>query len=242
MTGTETTADASPLEEAAARIPSMNTPFAKSLLRGLARSAPDGTAIVEVGTWLGSGTAQLALGVSDRERPVPIHSYDRFHADKSEAQRAAAWGLEIAPSSDTRPVVEKMLRDFPSEIHLHKGDLFGIRWNKGPIGLYVDDAAKRPSAFYHVLEVFAPFWVPGETVIVLQDFNYWRKLSSTRSRRRYRVQRDFVERHPECFTELPYEELEETSVAVFRYETPFPLDRIRLGNRLRRLGRIGLGT
>lgn len=230
------------LERVAASIPSMNTPFAKTLLRGFARSSPDGTAIVEVGTWLGSGTAHLALGVSERERPVPIHSYDRFQADRSEAKKAASWGLDIEPSSDTQPVVETLLQDFPAEIHLRKGDLFGIRWDNGPIGLYVDDAAKRPSAFYQMLEVFAPFWVPGQTIIVLQDFNYWRKLSSTRSRRRYRVQRDFVERHAECFTELRYDELEETSVAVFRYEKAFPLNRIRLGNRLRRVSRIWLRT
>lgn len=153
------------LERVAASIPSMNTPFAKTLLRGFARSSPDGTAIVEVGTWLGSGTAHLALGVSERERPVPIHSYDRFQADRSEAKKAASWGLDIEPSSDTQPVVETLLQDFPAEIHLRKGDLFGIRWDNGPIGLYVDDAAKRPSAFYQMLEVFAPFWVRGQTII-----------------------------------------------------------------------------
>jgi hypothetical protein len=239
---TDATPDLARLEAAAQAIPSMNTPFASRLLRSLAREAPEGMAIVEVGTWLGSGTAQLALGVSERGDPVPIHSYDRFHADESEARRAVARGLEIAPESDTRPVVERLLKDFPAEIHLHKQDIFGIRWTGGPIGLYVDDAAKRPSAFYHVLETFAPFWVPGRTVVVLQDFDYWKKLSSPRSRRRYRVQRDFVERHPECFTHLPFEELSESSMAIFLYERPVPLRAIRIGNRFRALTRIGLRT
>jgi hypothetical protein len=239
MNGHDASTDISSLEDTAARIPSMNTPFAKALLRDFAASAPNDAAIVEIGTWLGSGTAQLALGITERDQAVSIHSYDRFLADENESQRAAAGGLDIAPSSDTRPVVEGLLQHFPVEIHLHKLDLFDIRWENGPIGLYVDDAAKRPSAFYHMIETFAPFWIPSQTIIVLQDFNYWRKLSSPRSRRRYRVQRDFVERHPDCFTELKYDELAETSVAVFRYEKAFSLRRIRLKNGLRRLTRIG---
>jgi predicted O-methyltransferase YrrM len=54
------------LELLASRIPSMGGTEIGAQLRRAARLAPANTAIVEVGSWLGAGTAQLALGVRDR--------------------------------------------------------------------------------------------------------------------------------------------------------------------------------
>ena len=66
----------------------------RSVLRNLARHAPAGTSIVEVGTWLGAGTAQLALGIRERARPseVALHCYDRWQANRSEITKAAGCG------------------------------------------------------------------------------------------------------------------------------------------------------
>ena len=70
--------DSMDLYAMANRIPSMGGREIGPVLRNLARHAPAGTSIVEVGTWLGAGTAQLALGIRERARPseVALHCYD----------------------------------------------------------------------------------------------------------------------------------------------------------------------
>src|SRR5690606_12370375 len=50
------------LERLADEFPSMGGKKIGPFLRKLARAAPSHTAIVEVGSWLGAGTAQLAIG------------------------------------------------------------------------------------------------------------------------------------------------------------------------------------
>ena len=62
------------LHELAEKIPSMGGTEIGALLREAARNAPSNTAIVEVGCWLGAGTAQLALGIRERQNPRP-YSY-----------------------------------------------------------------------------------------------------------------------------------------------------------------------
>ena len=54
------------------QIPSMGGNEIGSVLRDLARQAPADTSIVEVGAWLGAGTAQLALGVRERQRSSDV--------------------------------------------------------------------------------------------------------------------------------------------------------------------------
>jgi hypothetical protein len=119
-------------------------------------------------------------------------------------------------------------------VTLHRGNIIDATWPGGEIGLYVDDAAKTPSAFYCALDTFAPGWVPGRTTVVLMDYTFYTRLDSPRARRRHRVQEDFVTRHAECFERLDVPEFEGMSCAAFRYVKQLPLGLIRLaGTTLR---------
>ena len=60
------------LAEIADRIPSMGGMEIGPALREFARAAGPNKAIVEVGCWLGAGTAQLALGVLENSDPTGI--------------------------------------------------------------------------------------------------------------------------------------------------------------------------
>jgi hypothetical protein len=216
-------------------IPSMGGRQIGPFLQRAAAAVPDGMAIVEVGTWLGAGTAELARGVQGRN-PVPaLHGYDLFTASALEVRRAGAEGITLAVGQDTRPVVEALLAPLGVPVTLHRGNVLDATWQGGEIGLYVDDAAKTPSAFFCALDTFAPCWFPGRTTVVLMDYTFYKRLDSARARRRHRVQEDFVTRHADCFERLDVPEFEGMSCAAFRYVKALPMGRVRWWARTARL-------
>jgi hypothetical protein len=167
--------------------------------RDAACRAPSGTAIVEIGCWLGAGTAQLALGVRKRSDPqsISIHCFDRWTANKAEAQKAlTATGLELAIGQDTLALVQQTLRPFGADIQFHQGDLKYAGWDGRPISVYIDDAAKRPKQFYRALRTFGPSWIPGSTVIVLMDYRFWLATGDEENK----CQMEFIENYPEHFS------------------------------------------
>jgi hypothetical protein len=173
----------------AEQIPSMGGRKLGPLLRNLARDAEPGTAIVEVGCWLGAGTAQLALGISERKAmDVTLHCFDRWTANEAEVEKAAKAGWQIEPGEDTLPRFRAVLAPLGVPLACHKGDLLNARWDNGPISVYVDDASKMPNLFVHVLRTFGPSWIPGTTIVVLMDLYMWKKSGD----KRHECQKDFL--------------------------------------------------
>ena len=208
------------LNDIADGIPSMGGRKLGSLLRRLACDALSGTSIVEVGCWLGAGTAQLALGIKDRERPgeVSLHCFDRWRAQRSEVETAAQKaGLRFTVSENTLPHVRRTLEPFEVPIQFHQGDILHARWDGGPISVYVDDASKGLPYLCHSLSTFGPSWIPGETVILWMDFHYWRKTGAVE----HYYQQRFVEAFGDCFVPIDVEgSAAKTSLAMFRYKAP----------------------
>lgn len=118
---------------------------------------------------------------------------------------------------DTRPLVNFLLSDLETPVHLHKCDLRKATWKGGPIGLLIEDAAKRKHLFASMLETFGPSFVPGETILVLMDYHLWREKGSRPMRIEYRAQTEFIEAHPASFEHLGEPDIRRTSTAVFRY-------------------------
>ena len=181
------------------------------LLRNLVRNAPAGTAIVEVGSWLGAGTAQLLLGAGERRRTreVAVHTYDLWRAYRDSRAKAAMFGVRLSWQEDTLPRVRRSLEPFGVPVEFHRGDIRKAGWNGGPISVYVDDAAKTPALFAHVLRTFGPSWMPGETVVVLMDCDYWKKTGIAG----HRCQKHFIESNRNCFEPIACR-----SAGVFLYK------------------------
>ena len=200
-------------------IPSMGGARLGPVLRDLARNAPAGASIVEVGSWLGAGTAQLALGVRERQHPqsVTIHSYDLWRANWSNRAKAAVFGMRLSFREDTLPRVRRLLEPFGVPVVFHQGDIRRAGWDGGPISVYVDDAAKTPALFVRVLQTFGRSWIPGETVVVLMDYEHWRKTGVAA----HRCQQHFIESNRECF-----ERLECRYAGVFLYKQAIDFRRI----------------
>ena len=224
------------LIDTANKIPSMGGMEIGPVLRQFARKAQPNASIVEVGCWLGAGTAQLALGVLENQHPtgINIHCYDRWTANEAEVEKASRWGLQLTDGEDLLPHTKRMLEPFNIPIDFHQGDIRTALWSGGPISIYVDDASKMSKLFYHSLGAFGPSWVPGETILFLMDFYIWQKTGKAE----HRCQKEFIEDHPESFDRIP-----NPDVAVFRYSRPvdftgwiisrFEQDAKKLGRALR---------
>jgi len=202
-------------------IPSMGGREIATHLRHYAARTPAGSAIVEVGSWLGAGTVQLAIGASNNAHRPPIFVHDRFRAAKTEVLKAESGGVTLRRRQNTLPFVKGKLAQFGVDIHFRRTLIKDIIWKDGPIGLYVDDAAKGPPDFAHVLRTFGPSWIAGETVLILMDYHYWQKAKDRAAAERYRCQFDFINAHPENFEVIDDNKVGGTSAAIIRYVTPF---------------------
>ena len=178
-------------------------------LEKYASEVPKGSAIVEVGCWLGAGTAHLALGAM--YSGAPIHCYDRWTATEQEVAKAERFGVNLWEGQDTLPLVMKNLDRFDAEIHYHKGSIKELAWKGQPIGLYVDDATKIEPLWLHAMDVFGPHFVPRETYLILMDFRFYEKAGD-----KYAAQRDYMAEHSQSF-QLIEDRLADTSAALFKY-------------------------
>ena len=228
------------LTDLAARIPSMGGTEIGPLLRHVAGSAPADTSIVEVGCWLGAGTAQLALGIQDRQSDghAELHCYDRWQANEAEVEKAAHWDVALVAGQDTLPDTRRTLAPFDVPVVFHKGDITDADWDGGPISVYVDDASKKWQAFYHVLFTFGPHWIPGKTVVVLMDYNIWKSTGAEE----HQVQKQFIEAHGDCFQPIDYVGQSSTKgrlptqPAAFLYTQPVDFRRWVATTSMARLG------
>ena len=199
--------------EAVRRIPSMGGREIGRDLREWAAACQDGTAIVELGCWLGAGTAQMALGVRASGRSVVVHAYDQFEVSAGEVAKAAAHGVALRDGQDTSGRVLETLREIGALVTLHKGDIRRATYSGPGIALHVDDCCKRNYLFLPALRTFGPHWMPGVTVVVLMDFWYFERPGVDAA---LRFQHDWMAEHRECF-EVIKERMPGTSAAAFRY-------------------------
>ena len=186
--------------------PSMGGREIGGRLECLAAAVPAGQAIVEVGSWLGSGTAHLALGAN--YSGAPIHCFDRWRANEEEAKKAREFGIPLERGQDTLPWVEERLEPFGAEIHYHKGRLLDADWRVTPIGLYVDDASKSPQLWRKAARTFLPY-VPVGGFLVLMDYFFFEKRGA-----RYKAQYRWMATRQDQFR-LVEDHVGGTTTAIF---------------------------
>ncbi len=213
------------LEQNAMEIPSQGGTGIGGFLQEAAMHARENTNIIEIGTWLGAGTAQLALGALKKFNPhtIQIHTYDKFTASQAEVEKAALKNTMLVAGEDTLPKVKKFLSGFDPLIQFHKINLMDIKYQeKKAISVYVDDAAKTPELFNHMIKTFSPYWIPEETVLVFMDFHHWRK---SPDRPDFKYQKFIVDNNPDSFRLL--QTFEGKSGTAFKYKKPLSSDNIK---------------
>jgi hypothetical protein len=220
------------LERRAEAIPQMGGRRIGGWLRRFAKETPANTNIVELGCWLGAGTAQLAMGL--RERPaghgVRIHCFDNFHTSPSSAEKANRQGyVDLREGDDTLELVKRTLAPFSNDIHFTKGMLGKTitEWSGGPISLHIDDASKYRDTFIRCLRIFAPSWTPGQTIVVLMDYWLFRQKKNVLPEQKLKslqFQHDFVQAHAEHFEDIPG--FKDNAVRAFRYTKPIDVSKL----------------
>lgn len=198
--------------EMAGKIPSQNEASVKQKLYELGQAIPDGKgAVVELGPWLGSITAHVAAGMRRQGKKNPIYVYDRFYANDREVEKAKRFEVNIELYQDTLDVFKKNIAPFEASITATKGSLIDVKWTHGPIMLYIDDAAKKGDIFKHCLDTFSPSFIPGETILALLDFFYYKKTKKDT----HKSQQRYMDKHKNEYEFVC--RLEGSSAAIFNY-------------------------
>lgn len=179
----------------AATLPRMSSSAVGPFLTELAQRTEIGD-VVEIGSWLGYGSAHLALGLSSRRK---VHVYDAFECRGLEAEKAIKFGVKILPGQDTLPVVQVLLEPVLRNVCFHKGDIRTAGRRKGPISLLVDDASKQEKLFSSTMHTFGPSLRDG-ALIALLDFNYF----MTSGDSRHEFQKEVVSRYRSHFDRIPH--------------------------------------
>ena len=203
------------VSDAVLAIPSMGGREIGRHLRDWSSMLREGEQAVELGCWLGAGTAQMALGIKSAGLMMSkVHSFDKFSATFSQIEKAKAVGMSLQ-RGDTTIVVMGLLKSAGvlDYVKLHKGQIGAQSWDDGKIGLYVDDACKREEAFVQAIRTFGPSWIPERTVIVLMDFWYYKRKGADAG---LRFQSDWMNRHAHNF-EVVERTMLGTSAAAFRF-------------------------
>jgi hypothetical protein len=139
--------------------------------------------LVDLGCWLGSSTIAMAEGLQANERPSArrrrVHAYDRFLWE--EWMEPIVAGTRLAGSYRAGDLFldefARQVRRWQHRIDVHVGDLLVERWLGEPIEFLFIDAMKSWELAERIHQQFYPRLVPGQSLIVHQDFGhhytYW---------------------------------------------------------------------
>lgn len=167
--------------------PSMTTKNEKSLLYWLAKHVFRGDGIiVDAGIFLGGSTNAFAQGIKDNTEALrkvgdvkPIHSYDMAvwvrsmdrYLDRPHTRRALK-DRRIVRGENFTPVLKQLLHSHLDLIDFRIGDIVQLARTTVPVEIAFYDCLKTKERDYAVFAAFAPFYIPGRSIIIQQDYFY----------------------------------------------------------------------
>jgi hypothetical protein len=148
-------------------IPSMICPQERNFYFWAASNlAPGVGAVVEFGTWLGGSTVCLSAGLRGR----PMHCYDNFRWYEDDNSKS---DVKLKEGDDFYPLFSENIGRYGANVVVHRASIADFTWEGGLIELLVIDAPKLAADFARLLTVFGPSLIPGQTRIVLQDYQHF---------------------------------------------------------------------
>ncbi len=151
--------------------PSMLTGEEREMLRVLAAEHPlRRGCVIDAGCFLGGSTLAIALGMRERDRPVPVHTYDRFILDWG---ALASYPHMLAGLSEGDSFRDRFEQQVGAELELvtvHEGDVLDMVWDGEPIEILFIDIAKSWEISDHIHREWLPALVPGTGVLIQQDY------------------------------------------------------------------------
>lgn len=154
-------------------IPTMLSPQEQALLYWLARDyASGGGAIVDAGSFLGGSSAALLAGLEDRKEPwngPPLVSYDRFLVEEYTIEQYFS-DADVRLGDSFRRFYDRNVSGFDAPHAVREGDIVQLGWSGEPIEVLFLDVLKSWEVNDAVLRDFFPHVIPGQTVLVHQDY------------------------------------------------------------------------
>jgi hypothetical protein len=160
------------------RVPTMLSDRELALLYTLGRDVvrPEVGAIVDAGCFLGGSSSALLAGLRDRPEPwtgPELASYDLFKVEAYELTRWFSHLPSVQVDDSFRPYYDRLMAPYHGVPHrVLEGDITTIGWTGEPIQLFFVDVLKAPFVNRAVQREFYPHLVPGESIMIQQDYGY----------------------------------------------------------------------
>lgn len=201
------------------KVPTMGGWSASFSLYTAAHNLSGEGCVVECGTWLGSSVIPVIWGLKDAGLSVPVHCFDTFSATEDQIGKAKPYGVTLKVGQDLLPIVLANLPKY-DEFFAHRGLARDGEWVGRRIELYIDDCNKQIAHFIPAMKKFAPYWLPGKTLVVLMDYHFDESPRWTTEEQRevYRAQKNFVARHPNSFKSLG--RVKNSTIEFFLFVSP----------------------
>ncbi|WP_017294487.1 hypothetical protein [Geminocystis herdmanii] len=138
--------------------------------------------IVDLGSWLGSFTLPLILGLKknkhyDQLRDKKIHAYERFIWKSSWMEKEVIGTKLEGKYKDDDNFLDGFLEQiYPHQdmVNINQGDLMTMSWNKEKsIEFLLVDAMKNWDLANHITQQFFPALIPNVSLIQHQDFCHY---------------------------------------------------------------------
>ena len=202
-------------------IPSMGGRQLKEQIFRYVENLKEERSVVELGTWMGAGAAQIILALLYYGKNNPIYTYDKFIVSGRQPMKALKAGWEIQKGDDMYKIAKDILKPFECNITVIKGVIQDMKYKREEIGLYIDDAVKQEERFIKTLKNFSPYFVPGETICIFMDYYLFEKTEN----KKHKFQYNFMQEHRDNFelledrvnsTYLPEEGKDEGAVFLYK--------------------------
>lgn len=134
-----------------------------------------GGQIIDAGAAFGASAYSLASGLARNPSrwDTRVHSYDLF---TSEAEYVSALATQyfrpVKTGDDIFDIYEYQVGKYRNLIRPHRGDFLRYKWDGSRIDVLMVDMAKSPDLNVRIIEQFYPCLVPGESLLVHQDFYF----------------------------------------------------------------------
>jgi hypothetical protein len=169
-------------------VPSMLFPDTKLYYKWLGSRLRGRGEVVELGCWLGSGTMSLAEGLSSNPRFAgrQIHVYDAFKWARwmwrflgSNPEEVLPESKDLKSGEDFLPFYLKFCEPYRHLIQTSSVYVRGpddrpgegaMTWEGKPIELLIYDLGQEHYLIEETWNTFAPFFIPGTTILVLNPF------------------------------------------------------------------------
>lgn len=174
-----------------------------------------GESIVDIGPYMGSTTAYLAVGVMTSGEYVSIHAYDKFVMYPDMQKKAKKFnGIEFDDNDEFMELYKFNISPFAKYVKVNQSDCLDIKYDGGKIGLLVDDICNGKGRTDYLFKTFTPHFIENKTVIFMMDYYYH---ETFKDKFRYcKYANDFMVANSSVFEFI--KRIENSRTAIFKYK------------------------